>query len=787
MFRTLGDAPLALGFMNWRFSPDEDALVLVLKGTYRLHPGARATPVDPLEVIGDVFVGDDTFTAGCRYPSDLVPHKPKADAVLVGKAYAPSGNPATECSVRFAVGQASLALRVTGDRYWLDPANGAVSAPKPFTEMELGYGRAFGGPGWAANPVGRGVHQEGAREAIERPLPNVEDPAALVRRVDDRPPPAGFGPLSPHWAHRMSKWPRIAAGWAAERWPWPPEALDYAYFNAAQPALQIDGYLRGDERIVCENLHPSERRFECELPRQRPRCFVVDEQAGNERFREMAMRLDSLWVDMEAETLALVWRGSLPVASESLAEVTYVYFATESLDDAKAAPEVYRRRLEVLRLEGERANAPVAAPANENDAPKPARAIVPPAPPPAPPPVFPPGMRAQFERAGVPKELLAAADRGDVDAVEAQARALIGGSEAEVEKVVERAREALREELRRAGHDPSVLDPPPPREPRAPKPSREPIPWSRERVASCLMAGIPIAGEDLSELDLSEVDFRGRDLRGCILKGAKLDGARFDEADLSGAVLASASAAKSSLRKTVLREADLTGAALPGADLVGANLERVLAEGANLTGAKLEGVAARRAFLRRADLSDADLGKANLVEARLDGARLGGASLRGADLTGASGEGMVAEGVDFTGATLVRFDASEGSRLARAKLAGCRASAANFMGADLTGADLARCDLVRADLSHANLTEARLSGANAAEADLTGAKLLAANLEGANLRAARLEGADLRRTNLKNASLYEAHLWKVQLQGAQLEGAFTAGTLFDSPVRGWAR
>jgi uncharacterized protein YjbI with pentapeptide repeats len=629
------------------------------------------------------------------------------------------------------------------------------------------------------------VAAEDAREAIERRLPNVEDPAALVKRFVDRPPPAGFGPLSPHWAHRMSKWPRLPENWAAERWPWPPEGLDYTYFNAAQPALQIDGYLRGDERIVCENLHPTHRRFECDLPRERPRCFVVDLEAGKERFREVAMRLDTLWVDMEAQKLVLVWRGSVPVASEAFEEVSHVYFAAESLEDAKAAPEVYRRRLEVLRLEAERADVPAAAPANENDA-KSDAPVAQERPQANAKPWIPPALRAQLERAGLPAEMLAAADRGDTKSVEAQMRAMLGGSQADVDKLVEQARSNLKEELRKAGKDPSVLDPPsPPKQ--EPRPPREPIPWSRTRVESCLMAGMPIAGEDLSELDLSELDFRGRDLRGCILTGAKLEGARLDEADLTGAVLARVMGAKSSLTKALLREADLTGATLAGADLGLARLDDAQLDDASLSGANLQGAVANRAYLRRADLTGADLAKANLADARLDGAELGGASLRGVDLTGASGEGIAAEGVDFTGAILVRFNASEGSRLAKAKLAGCQAAQANFMGADLTGADLARCELTRADLSRANLTEARLFGANAAQADLTGAKLSAANLEGANLRGSRLEGADLRRANLKHASLYEANLWKVALQGAELEGAFTAGTLFDSPVRGWAR
>src|SRR6478752_3957262 len=128
MFKTLSNAPLELGFLNWRFVPGEDALVLVLKGTYRLRHGGRAEPVekrDPLS--GDVFAGEDPLVSACDYASDVVPFKPRADAMLVGKAHTPDGRALPQCSASFTVGKASLALLISGDRYWLDPAGGRAS------------------------------------------------------------------------------------------------------------------------------------------------------------------------------------------------------------------------------------------------------------------------------------------------------------------------------------------------------------------------------------------------------------------------------------------------------------------------------------------------------------------------------------------------------------------------------------------------------------------------------------------------------------------------------------
>ncbi len=804
MFRTLRDTPLALGFLTWRFVPGEDALVLVVKGTYRLEHGGRATLADePDPLNGDVVAGDDPLAGPCRYASDLVPFKPKADAMLVGKVHTPEGRALPQCSATFGVGRASaavasLSLLVTGDRYWLLPPTGATSEPRPFTEMDLGYDRAFGGPGWAANPAGKGVLDPAAREAIGRPLPYVEDPRELVERPQDRPAPAGFGPLSPHWAHRMARWPRITPGWAEDRWPWPPETIDYGYFNAAQPALQIEGYLRGDESVACENLHPRHRRYQCELPRVRPRAFLLDRDGEKERFREVGLRLDTLWVDMAAEKLVLVWRGSLPVASASLDEVAFAYLASESLDEGRSPAELHRRRFEILRMEAEADKAPAAPAVNDNDAPAPAP--TPPAPAiekarviPVERPLLPDATRARLAKRGAPESVLKALAGGDLAAAEAAVIVALGVTPAVFEGLVLRSQAQMREKLVAAGHDPSVLDPEPARGRAASKQARPAAApdargaWTRARVESCLAAGTSFAGEDLHGLDLSGLDLRGRNLAGCILRGASLEGARLDEATLSGANLSGVLAEGSSLRGARLDEADLTRAFMPGVVLSGADLGGALLDDAALEGAKLDGCKAAKAYLRRADLRGADLSKADLREAHLDGARLSGATLRGADLTGASAEGMIGDGVDLRGATLVRLDASEGSRLPRAKLQGCRAERSKWSGADLEGADLTRCDLRGADFSRADLADAKLAGADCFEADFTRAKLRRASLEGANLRAGRFEEADLRRAVLRGAILYQAQLWKAQIEGADLEGAFTAGTLLDSPVRGWAR
>jgi uncharacterized protein YjbI with pentapeptide repeats len=778
--KILSDAPLSLGFLTWRFAAEEESLVLVVKGCYRLEHGGVAQPTEPEGVIGDLHAGDDPLGGACTYASDLVPFKPKADALLVGKAHAPDGRAVTECSTRFEIGEASLTLLVTGDRHWLEPASHAMSEPLPFTEMDIGYDRAFGGPGHVANPAGRGVFAPDARDAAQRPLPNIEDPSHRVKRTSDRPAPAGFGPLGAWWAHRMSKWPPVPSDYAATRWPWPPEGLDYVHFNAAQPALQIDGYLRGDEAIACENLHPKHRRYRSRLPGVRPRLFVLESRG----FVEVALRLDTCWIDMQEEKLVLVWRGHLPVASEDFEEIAYAFVASEQLAEPRQPITFHRERFELLRMAAEPPKESEQAAANDNDAPaiptRPPRVAA------ADEPVLTAAERRRLEEEGASPAVLAALGRGDVDDALAILKREARVDDAAIERMIADSQAMLRKAIEAAGHDPSILDEAP--SPPAPKADKAPAaasPWTRERVEACLATGTPLAKADLTELDLSRLDFSERDLGEALLTGADLSGARFDRAALAGATLARARAQRASFAGAKLADADLTEVVADECDFSEAELTGAMLTGAVLTRAKLCRAKGERASFVRADLCDADLAGAHLSQAIFDGAHLDRAVFRDCNLEQVSADGASGESVDFQGASLIELRGSEGSFRA-AKLKGCRADRSRWLGADLSSADLSKASLRNADLSRAELEGVTLMGADCFEVDFTKSLLSRANLSRANLWAARLEGADLRRADLRGASLYRAQLWRAVMEGALLEGAFIAGALLEGPVQNWA-
>jgi hypothetical protein len=162
-----------------------------------------------------------------------------------------------------AVGPINKHVVVFGDRLW---ALGGASEPQRFSRMPLDYGRAYGGPDlsgdpeapsvwYALNPAGVGYTSrasalEGAR------LPNLEDPQALIRAPSDRPRPAGFGAIAPHWPKRRRYGGTYDAAWEKERLPLLPTDFDPRFHQQAPEDQQVEGFLRGGEAVRLERVHP---------------------------------------------------------------------------------------------------------------------------------------------------------------------------------------------------------------------------------------------------------------------------------------------------------------------------------------------------------------------------------------------------------------------------------------------------------------------------------------------------------------------------------------------------
>ncbi|WP_233888744.1 DUF2169 family type VI secretion system accessory protein [Paraburkholderia flagellata] len=197
-----------------------------------------------------------------KYDTDLVLTKKTTDVLVIGNAWAPGGKAVTELDAGFRVGPVTKILHISGDRVW---TRFGASKPSPFVKMPLVYERAFGGVDLRSeqaerdwdwrNPVGTGFCISHAN-SIGRPLPNFEYPAMLMQSGNDRPTPAGFGPICSHWQPRAGFGGTYDEHWARKRKPLLPEDFDDRYFQCAPIDQQSPQFLRGGETVVIENLSP---------------------------------------------------------------------------------------------------------------------------------------------------------------------------------------------------------------------------------------------------------------------------------------------------------------------------------------------------------------------------------------------------------------------------------------------------------------------------------------------------------------------------------------------------
>ena len=229
------------------------------------------------------------------------------------------------CAVRVRLGdKIDKTLRVVGDRTWKD---GVPSDPTPFDEMPMTYARAFGGPGFARNPTGKGFPPS-------RDLPNVEDPRALILSPRDRPEPAGFASIDFTWPQRTSKAGTYDKKWLKDRYPGFPEDMDWTIFQAAPADQQIEGFFAGDETFSFEHMHPKKKAVLMgKLPGVRVRVFVRFK--GSAELSEVTTRIDTVRLFPHLERGVLVARGLVKVAEDDAHDVEHLMLAAEAIGSEK--------------------------------------------------------------------------------------------------------------------------------------------------------------------------------------------------------------------------------------------------------------------------------------------------------------------------------------------------------------------------------------------------------------------------------------------------------------------
>jgi hypothetical protein len=343
-------SPEIQAVLQGRDDRNQPIFSVVTKRTYDIHQARRVTRAEKTRpfVQADQYHDDgDPEWSTVKYETDFASFKVATDVVVVGKAFAPGGKPASQIEASIEAAGHKKTVRVSGDRHCVYRPNAVpqFTEPVPFTEMTLQYERAFGGKDTKSNPGepfyyprnhnGVGVVLKNSKASVEGlPLPNIEDPGDLLtpdrlivgepERWSEQPLPDGLGWFQRTWYPRCSfvgampayvtvdtilkeeKLGLVPKGQIALSMQFKLPSFDLRFNSGASRGLVLP-YLTGNESFRLTNLTPA-GTLTFQLPAETPR-FMLDIGLGENELKPV---LHTVCVRLEEMQVDLVWRGAHP-------------------------------------------------------------------------------------------------------------------------------------------------------------------------------------------------------------------------------------------------------------------------------------------------------------------------------------------------------------------------------------------------------------------------------------------------------------------------------------------
>ena len=816
---------LAIVHRSLRFAR-RDSLAIGMIAGFRFGPAGLAglLPENQLWPIVTQALGKDTIL-------DEGHPKPAGEYKVYGAAHAPAGTQVELQRVSVRIGSQAKSVIVTGDRQF--NALGLIGAPKPYARMPIDPATAFGGAGFADNPLGKGFAEIDKGDGTRYwPLPNVEIESRRMASRGERVASAGFWGVDITAPLRQQHLGVCDERWLKQEWPHLPSDTRPELFLSAPLDQRLSGYFAGDEAFQLDNMHPRTRSLQGRLPALRARCFVNRKTADGDVLSEWQAHAETVWLFPELECGAVLYRALAGAADADASDIRHIMAEWELMSDAplpfKHYRDLFREKLPEAAKAAPGAAAPKAAPSA--DAPKAALAVdVPKAAPAAAAPQTgsagtQPAAAAQAAvTASAPRGALAAephlaSAHGLAEELNAESRARMQQYNltdadlapylkpevperpltlAEVEKMAEQLNVESRARMQKFNLTDADLAPF--LKPEAP-----------ERVPTLAEIGT-MAGEvqaqaralmlkhNLTDADLISVAPPGTlpGMGGLSLSGAepiadfaalgallkppappKLKAPRLappafvaaaPQAALTREDVIARHGAHESLAGYDLSGLDLSELDLSGADFSGATLDKT-----SFAKSRLAEVNFERALLRETDFSETDLQRAQLAKASAAKGKFTKADLRGAQL----GEGDFT-GADFSASQLANSDL-RGAVFDQAKLPGvnasaCRAERASFTGCDLSGASFSGAALVKASFSGSRLGGSNFSAAACQQAEFYGVEAPQALFADANLSGSRADAA----TRFDQARFTRTQLGRACWEGVQIRGATFEDAMLD--------
>lgn len=310
---------------------------LALLWPFRLESGEAVLESEMWQALGDYFMEGRVF--------DHCMPKDRAEFLCLGTFYAPGGKPVPQEAASVRVGDTVKKILVSGPRYW---RGGRATRPESITTLPIRYDQAFGGENYPDNPIGKGYDQGGSDAAPS--LPCLEYPSEAVASRSDTPKPASLEPRDIAWKPRQRFAGTYDEAYMRTRMPGLPDDVDWRLFNDAAEDQWIEGFFGGAEEFELLNLHPDQQRLRGALPGVLGRAFVeckLDPASKDSalEFREVPLRLDTVWLLPDAGLGIVVHRGTFEIREDDGTDVVNILAAHEKLTETRRPVEHYREEM----------------------------------------------------------------------------------------------------------------------------------------------------------------------------------------------------------------------------------------------------------------------------------------------------------------------------------------------------------------------------------------------------------------------------------------------------------
>ncbi len=341
--------PLQLGILHKSFTYlEKDVFALSIPIAFSLIDGEILLEQKLWSTIGEQLDGE-IF--------DGAMPKETGEVLVCGDFIAPNEQAVEAGSVHLTLGRVdgkgvyqsfvNKELAVFGDRHWykLFGAGLGISTPKKTSHVKISYSSAFGGDGFAENPIGKGAVLIETEIGEVQYLPNIEYKNNLISSSSAKPTPASLGRVDILWPQRMSLAGTYDEEYINNIMPGLPNDIDWQYFNDAAPDQWLPSYFKGDELYTISNMHPKHQEFKGQLPPIYGRGFVNQRIGDEVVFKEVPTKLDTLWLFPNEAMGVMIYRGTIEASTDDGTDIEAVLLACENRADEPRSLTHYQDQL----------------------------------------------------------------------------------------------------------------------------------------------------------------------------------------------------------------------------------------------------------------------------------------------------------------------------------------------------------------------------------------------------------------------------------------------------------